>query len=112
MMMRGKDGVAKDAYIPPEIMTLVYKLDVDEDIWLAQSTEGLAQLSVDKRGSHEGRVSCEKSNSPLFVFPLVPFDAHFQQLSGSGNCKAIGEELMEKIMKYFFRVCIMGEKLL
>ncbi|KAF9512244.1 hypothetical protein BS47DRAFT_1363262 [Hydnum rufescens UP504] len=44
MMMRGKDGVAKDAYIPPEIMNSVYKLDVDEDIWLAQSTEGLAQF--------------------------------------------------------------------
>ena len=42
MMMRGKDGVAKDAYIPPEIMTSVCKLDVDEEIWLAQSTEGLA----------------------------------------------------------------------
>jgi hypothetical protein len=44
MMMRGKDGVAKDAYIPPEITTSVYKLDVDEDIWLAQSMEGLAQF--------------------------------------------------------------------
>ncbi|KAF9521028.1 hypothetical protein BS47DRAFT_1255798, partial [Hydnum rufescens UP504] len=44
MMMRGKDGVAKDAYIPPEITNSVYKLDVDEDIWLAQSTEGLAQF--------------------------------------------------------------------
>jgi hypothetical protein len=44
MMMRGKDGVAKDAYIPPEITTSVYKLDVDQDIWLAQSTEGLAQF--------------------------------------------------------------------
>ena len=45
MMMRGKDGVTKDAHIPPEITTSVYKLDVDEDIWLAQSTEGLAQFS-------------------------------------------------------------------
>jgi Kyakuja-Dileera-Zisupton transposase len=44
MMMRGKDGVAQDAYIPPEITTSVYKLDVDEGIWLAQSTEGLAQF--------------------------------------------------------------------
>ncbi|KAF9503550.1 hypothetical protein BS47DRAFT_1448463 [Hydnum rufescens UP504] len=40
----GKDGVAKDAYILPEITNSVYKLDVDEDIWLAQSTEGLAQF--------------------------------------------------------------------
>jgi len=44
MTMRGKDGVAKDAYIPPEITSSVYKLDVDQDIWLAQSTEGLAQF--------------------------------------------------------------------
>jgi hypothetical protein len=57
-----------------------------------------------------GKVSCEKSNSSPFVCPLVPFDANFQQLSGSGNREVIGEELMEKIMKYSFRVCIMGEK--
>lgn len=44
MKMRGKDGVAKDAYIPPEITTSVYKLDVDQDIWLAQSKEGLTQF--------------------------------------------------------------------
>jgi hypothetical protein len=57
-----------------------------------------------------GRVSCEKLNSSPFVFPLVLFDAHFQQLSGSGNCEVIEEELMEKITKYSFRICIMGEK--
>lgn len=44
MVMRGKDGVARDAYIPPEITTEVYKLDVDQEIWLLQGVEGLTQF--------------------------------------------------------------------
>jgi hypothetical protein len=44
MAMRGKDGVARDAYIPPEITTSVYKLDVDQEIWLLQGAQGVAQF--------------------------------------------------------------------
>ena len=44
MVMRGKDGVARDAYIPPEITTSVYKLDVDQEIWLLQGAQGVAQF--------------------------------------------------------------------
>jgi hypothetical protein len=44
MKLRGKGGVAKDAYIPPEISSSVYKLDVDEDIWQVPHHEDLANF--------------------------------------------------------------------
>jgi hypothetical protein len=44
MKLRGKGGVAKDAYIPPEIRSSVYKLDVDEDIWQVPHHEDMADF--------------------------------------------------------------------
>ncbi|KAF9511223.1 hypothetical protein BS47DRAFT_1364043 [Hydnum rufescens UP504] len=40
----GKGSVAVDAYIPPEISSSVYKLDVDEDIWQVPHHEDLANF--------------------------------------------------------------------
>jgi len=44
MKLRGKGGIAKDAYIPPEISSSVYKLDVDEDIWQVPHHEDMANF--------------------------------------------------------------------
>ncbi|KAF9508425.1 hypothetical protein BS47DRAFT_1373667 [Hydnum rufescens UP504] len=44
MKLRGKGSVAANAYIPPEISSSVYKLDVDEDIWQVPHHEDLANF--------------------------------------------------------------------
>jgi hypothetical protein len=44
MKLRGKGNVARDAYIPPEISSSVYKLDVDEDIWQVPHHEDMANF--------------------------------------------------------------------
>ncbi|KAF9516404.1 hypothetical protein BS47DRAFT_1360420 [Hydnum rufescens UP504] len=44
MKLWGKGSVAADAYIPPEISSSVYKLDVDEDIWQVPHHEDLANF--------------------------------------------------------------------
>ncbi|KAF9517743.1 hypothetical protein BS47DRAFT_1359507 [Hydnum rufescens UP504] len=44
MKLRGKGSVVVDAYIPPEISSSVYKLDVDEDIWQVPHHEDLANF--------------------------------------------------------------------
>ncbi|KAF9507223.1 hypothetical protein BS47DRAFT_1304319 [Hydnum rufescens UP504] len=42
--LKGKGNVARDAYIPPEISSSVYKLDVDEDIWQVPHHEDMANF--------------------------------------------------------------------
>jgi hypothetical protein len=42
--------------------------------------------------------------SSLFMMPLVPFDAHFEQLLGHHYCERFGEELATKFEKYSFRI--------
>ncbi|KAF9505135.1 hypothetical protein BS47DRAFT_1400699 [Hydnum rufescens UP504] len=44
MKLRGKGNVARDAYIPPEISSSVYKLDVDDDIWQVPHHEDMANF--------------------------------------------------------------------
>ena|ERR1700676_2610793 len=61
MKLRGKGNVARDAYIPPEISSSVYKLDVDEDIWqvphhedMANSPDGRVPAWLADKEVHEG----------------------------------------------------------